>query len=162
MTTSRVRKSTGRETPVIRPALREDLSAVEELLRRSALPLEGVREALPDFFVAEADGAVVGVAGYEACCAGSGPNALLRSVAVAEEWRGRGLGRELVQRVIAEAERRGTRALYLLTTTAEAYFPSFGFQQVSRDELPDDVRGTQEFRTACPESAIAMCRPVAS
>lgn len=140
--------------PTVRPAAAADLAAVERLLTASKLPLDGVREALPTFVVAEADGDIVGVAGLEVCC----DNALLRSVAVADAWRSRGLGRTLVTRVLADAESRGLRALYLLTTTAERYFPSFGFQQIARDEVPEDIRATAEFQDACPASATVMRR----
>ena len=138
----------------LRAASTTDLPAVERLLVGSGLPLDGVREALETFVVAEARGDIVGVAGLEVCC----DNALLRSVAVAPEWRSRRLGRALVTRVVADAEARGIRALYLLTTTAEQYFPSFGFERIARDEVPDEVRATAEFRDACPASATVMRR----
>ena len=138
----------------VRGAEMTDLSKVEQLLEASGLPLDGVRDALPTFVVAEHDDAIVGVAGLEVCC----DNALLRSVAVADDWRSRGLGRALVTRVISDAEARGIRALYLLTTTAERYFPSFGFHTITRDEVPDDIRATTEFQSACPASATVMCR----
>jgi amino-acid N-acetyltransferase len=141
--------------PTLRLATRADEPAVAALLTASSLPLEGVHEALPCFVVAEDAGAIVGVAGIEACGV-AGEHALLRSVAVAPSWRSRGLGRVLVTRAIAEAEARGTKALYLLTTTAESYFPSFGFTKTSRDAVPDDVRATAEFQSACPASATAM------
>ena len=140
--------------PRIRAAAHADLAAVERLLTASGLPLDGVREALPGFVVAEAGEDLVGVAGLEVCC----DNALLRSVAVSTAWRSHGLGRALVTRVISDAEARGIRALYLLTTTAEQYFPSFGFQQVTRDDVPADVRATAEFQSTCPASAVVMCR----
>ena len=60
--------------------------------------------------------------------------------------------------VIADAEARGIRALYLLTTMAERYFPSFGFRQVGRESVPADLRATAEFQSACPASAVVMCR----
>jgi amino-acid N-acetyltransferase len=138
----------------LRPAAREDLPIIEHLLTASGLPLDGVREALPSFVVAESAGELVGVAGLEPCR----DNALLRSVAVAESWRSRGVGRALVERVVAEAESRGIHALYLLTTTAEKYFPSFGFSAVARDDVPADIRATAEFASACPASATVMCR----
>ena len=141
----------------LRAAQETDLPAIETLLVSNDLPLDGVREALPTFIVAEADGEIVGVAGLELCC----DNALLRSVAVSGEWRSRGVGRALVTRLIATAEARGIHALYLLTTTAERYFPSFGFREIARDEVPDDVRATQEFQGACPASATVMARPLA-
>lgn len=138
----------------IRPAAATDLASIEQLLTTSGLPLEGVREALPTFVVAEHDDAIVGVAGLEVCCA----DALLRSVAVSPEWRSHGVGRALVTRVISDAEARGIHALYLLTTTADRYFPSFGFHTITRDEVPAEVRATVEFQRACPESATVMCR----
>ena len=140
--------------PRVRPAAPTDLEAVERLLTASGLPLEGVREALPTFVVADVGTDLVGVAGLEVCC----DNALLRSVAVSPTWRSHGLGRALVTRVISDAEARGIHALYLLTTTAEHYFPSFGFREISRDAVPADVRDTAEFRGACPASATVMCR----
>ena len=142
----------------LRGARAADLPGIERLLTTSQLPLAGVAESLPGFVVAESDGAIVGTAALEVCC----DNALLRSVAVAPEWRSRGLGRALVTRVIADAEARGLRALYLLTTTAEHYFPSFGFQQITRDHVPLDVQSTEEFRSACPASAVVMCRSCVS
>ena len=141
----------------LRPASTKDLPRVEKLLTDSKLPLDGVKEALQDFVVAEAGGDIVGVAGLEVCC----DDALLRSVAVRPEWRSKGVGRALVNRAIAQAESRGIRALYLLTTTAEHYFPSFGFAKVDRAAIPAEVRATKEFTSACPASAVAMSRQLA-
>ena len=141
-------------TPTLRAATPGDLTEIERLLTASGLPLDGVREALPGFVVAEVGGRLVGVAGLEVCC----DNALLRSVAVLPEWRSRGLGRALVTRVVSDAETRGLRALYLLTTTAERYFPSFGFERCAREDVPAALRATAEFQGACPASAVVMRR----
>ncbi len=141
--------------PRVRAALPTDLPAIEGLLTASGLPLDGVRDHLATFVVAEASGDLVGVAGAECCVA----HALLRSVAVHPAWRAHGVGRALVTRVIADAEARGISALYLLTTTAERYFPGFGFRTITRDDVPDDIRATAEFRTLCPASATVMRRP---
>jgi N-acetylglutamate synthase-like GNAT family acetyltransferase len=143
--------------PTIRLATASDASDVEALLTTSHLPLDGVREALGCFVVAHDEGRLVGVAGIEECGV-RGEHALLRSVAVDPAWRSRGLGRTLVSRAIALAESRGAKALYLLTTTAESYFPSFGFARTSRDTVPDAVRATAEFQGACPASATVMVR----
>ena len=153
-TTERAESHTHAGAPRLRAAAPTDLAAVEQLLAASGLPLDGVPESLGTFVVAEAGSELVGVAGLEVCC----DNALLRSVAVQPEWRSHGVGRALVTRVIADAEARGLRALYLLTTTAERYFPSFGFHAIPRDAVPADVRATAEFREACPASATVMCR----
>ena len=143
-------------TAAIRAATADDLAGVEALLVASGLPVAGVAESLGSFLVAEHDGAIVGVVGVEQCC-GYG---LLRSTAVDASWRSRGLGRQLVERAIAGAESQGLQALYLLTTTAERYFPSFGFAVTTREQVPDVVRDTVEFRSACPASAVVMVRPL--
>jgi len=145
----------------IRPSTVEDLPAIVKLLAESNLPTAGVAEMLASnassFAVAETDGdgrRVVGVAGLEVC----GENALLRSVAVRPEWRSRGVGNDLVSRVVSDAESRGLHALYLLTLTAERYFPRFGFEQVERRTVPAAVADTVEFKSACPETAAVMMR----
>ena len=136
----------------IRPASAADFPRLERLLTESSLPLDGVRDALGDFVVAEADGDLVGVAGLKICC----DDALLRSVVVKQEWRSKGVGRALITRAISNAEARGLRALYLLTTTAEHYFPTFGFKTITRGDVPEAIRETDEFTRACPESATVM------
>jgi len=138
----------------LRPARGSDLPAIEHLLAEAGLPLEGVAASLDTFTVAESGPEIVGVGGLELC----GDDALLRSVAVAPEWRSRGLGRMLVTHLIADAQSRGLHGLYLLTTTAERYFQSFGFVRIDRTAAPAAVRETEEFRDACPASAIAMAR----
>jgi amino-acid N-acetyltransferase len=139
----------------LRTARGSDLPAIQRLLLSSGLPTAGVAEALGGFVVAEseADKRIVGVVGLEHCCR---EYALLRSTAVEPEWRGSGLGRRLVTHAIAEAESRGIKALYLLTTTAERYFPSFGFVKTQPDAVPDEVKQSVEFREACPASATVM------
>lgn len=149
--------TTSVHTPRVRRAAPDDLSAVERLLAESDLPLDGVRDAFASFVVADSGGEIVGVAGLEV----SGDVALLRSVAVHSAWRSHGIGRALVTRVISDAEARGLRALYLLTTTAERYFPSFGFHAVAREDVPAALRRTPEFVSACPASATVMCRECA-
>jgi amino-acid N-acetyltransferase len=148
-------KTTETREATLRPARREDLAAIERLLVSSGLPTVGVADTLSGFIVAESDDEkrIVGVAGLECC---SGEHALLRSTAVEPDWRGTGLGRRLVTHLIAEAESRGIKALYLLTTTAERYFPSFGFTTTQRDIVPDEIKQSVEFREACPSSATVM------
>jgi amino-acid N-acetyltransferase len=59
---------------------------------------------------------------------------------------------------IEDAQHRALPALYLLTTTAEHFFPRFGFERITRDEVPASVQTSIEFRGACPASAIVMRR----
>jgi N-acetylglutamate synthase-like GNAT family acetyltransferase len=141
----------------IRAARDDDHAAIERLLIDNQLPSDGIAPLLNSFLVAESTQDLVGVVGLEQC----GEYALLRSAAVASAWRGKGVGKQLVERAVARAESQGIRALYLLTTTAEHYFPSFGFEVTTRDAVPAAVQATEEFRVACPASATVMCRPIA-
>ena len=136
----------------LRPARTADLPAIERLLTQSGLPLAGVADAIDGFLVAESGGALIGVAGLEI----RSSTALLRSVAVAPDWRSRGVGGALVRRLIDGAAARGLRSLYLLTTTAEHYFPGFGFVPITREQVPAEMRETEEFASACPATAVAM------
>jgi amino-acid N-acetyltransferase len=138
----------------LRRAKKPDLPAIERLLVENKLPFEDISGHLDTYFVAEADGALVGVAGLEPC----GEVALLRSVAVDAKRREEGVGHALVVYAIEQGCALGCRALYLLTTTAERYFQRFGFQPIQRGDAPDSVRQTHEFTTACPQSATVMRR----
>lgn len=135
-----------------------DRAAVCALLAELELPLAGVDDGLSRFVVAEREGRVIGVAGLELYRDG----ALLRSVAVFPSERGTGLGGRLVETVLRRAGEAGVRDVYLLTTTAERYFPRFGFTVIPRELVPESVRGSVEFRSACPASAVAMHRALDS
>jgi amino-acid N-acetyltransferase len=138
----------------IRAALSEDLSSVERLLLDSNLPLDGVSDNLSTFLVAHDHGGVVGAIGLEKF----GPAALLRSAVVSAEHRGSGIGQQLVEQLLHHADKSGIEEIYLLTTTAEKYFPRFGFTPTTRSAVPDTVRTSAEFQGACPDTATVMMR----
>lgn len=141
----------------LRQAVPADLPAVEALLAAASLPTADVEVHLPHFAVADEDGRVIGVAGLER----HGTVGLLRSVCVAADRQGRGLGGTLVELVEAWAMASGVADVYLLTTTAEPYFAGRGFIRVDRDGVPEAIRATREFSTLCPSSAICMHRSLA-
>lgn len=133
-----------------------DLKAALELLRRSDLPDKEVAERWRHYFVVrEDDGRIVGVGGLEV----HGDDGLLRSVAVDPDYRGQGLGGMLVEAALALAGRLDLRAVYLLTTTARDYFVKRGFADCPREEAPEAIRGSWEFRSGCPATAAFMKRP---
>ena len=137
---------------VLRPATAPDLEVVTQLLERAGLPTAGVSEHLDRFVVAEEGGRVVGAAGLEA----HGRDGVLRSVVVDPALRGSGLGGRLTEWVVGAARESGLGRLYLLTTTAEEYFPRHGFRRIQRQEASPEVQHSVEFREACPASAVAM------
>jgi amino-acid N-acetyltransferase len=136
----------------IEPARPEDADDILRLLEENHLPLDGLRDHLDTTVVAWQQGRVVGSAALERYRDG----ALLRSVAVSQPLQGGGLGRQLTDAAIGLARDLNVPAVFLLTTTAERYFPKFGFERIDRTEVPESVRGSVEFTSACPSSAIVM------
>jgi amino-acid N-acetyltransferase len=132
----------------------EDLEPVLSLLESSSLPLDGFADHLATALVARANGTVVGSAALEIYPDG----ALLRSVAVAPSLRGHGLGGMLTHAAIDLAQSVHAPAIYLLTTTAESFFPRFGFERIERQDVPPGVQSSAEFAGACPSSATVMRR----
>lgn len=130
----------------------DDAPALLRLLERNHLPLEGLTEWITTTLVARENGEIIGSAALEMYPDG----ALLRSVAVAPEAQGQGLGQELTAAAISLADTLNAPALYLLTTTAERFFPKFGFERIARADVPATVQASIEFTSACPTSATVM------
>lgn len=139
-------------TITYRPASAADWPAIARLLEACGLPLLGAGAHVGQFIVAETRGAIVGCIGAEVY----GGDALLRSLAVDEAWRGRGIGDSLEARMIAALKARGVTRVGLLTMTAERFFARRGFKRVARDELPVALKASEELKGACCESAVAM------
>ena len=138
-------------------AAAHDLQDIHHLLERLHLPLAGVDDHLDTMLVARDGSQIVGTAGLEMYADG----ALLRSVAVDPAQQGRRLGHQLTEAALQLAERHGVENVFLLTTTAEAFFPKFGFLPIARDDVPVSVRASIEFRAACPASAVVMRKRLA-
>jgi amino-acid N-acetyltransferase len=136
----------------IERAQRGDLASVLALLERHGLPIDGASGIEDDLLVARVNGEVVGAAGLELYADG----ALLRSVVVDRRVQGQGLGQRLTEGAMALARTHCAPAIFLLTTTADGFFPRFGFQRINRDEVPESVQQSVEFQSACPASAIVM------
>ncbi|MEN3339070.1 MAG: hypothetical protein V7647_2746 [Acidobacteriota bacterium] len=140
----------------ITPAREQDAAGVFDLLRQSGLPIDGLSQHLGTMLVARDADAVVGSAALEVYADG----VLLRSVAVTPPRQHEGLGRQLTDAAIRLARDLHAPAIYLLTTTAEEYFPRFGFQRISRADVPPAVQTSIEFTAVCPASAIVMRKPL--
>jgi len=136
----------------IGPAIETDVPHVLALLEELHLPLDGVRAHVGTMIVARESGHVVGTAALELYPDG----ALLRSVAVASRLQGKRLGHQLTEAALRLAREHGADTVFLLTTTAERFFPRFGFEPISRSEVPASVQASVEFQSACPASAVAM------
>lgn len=143
----------------LRPAEASDLPSVQQLLRTVSLPWDGLTDFFPSgYVVATSAGALVGVAGLEIY----GEHGFLRSVAVAPEVRGLGIGVALVRDRMASARTAGLRAIHLLTADAAEFFSRFGFAPADRAAFPAEIRASVLFSHACqPEHVVAMSLPLA-
>lgn len=138
--------------PAIEPVRAADVQRVLALLEQNGLPTLGFDSCVESALVAREDDKLVGSVGLELY----GSFALLRSLAVADSSRGRGLGAALTLAALELAGGRGVQGVYLLTETAGEFFPRFGFRAIDRAAVPAEVRESPEFTSACPESALAM------
>ena len=136
----------------LRKATQGDWTTIAEILVECSLPLDGAKDHLDSFIVAEHNGSIVGCAALER----HGKTGLLRSLAVRSAARGEAIGEHLVRTILTAASRGAMRQIVLLTTTAAEWFPRFGFHRVHRDTLDPELQASEEFRGACPTSAVAM------
>jgi amino-acid N-acetyltransferase len=147
---------------MIRPATIHDVPRIQEVINSHAelgkmlfKSFAQLYENLRDFVVYEQDGNVVG------CCAISilwADLAEVRSLAVDDAFRGRGIGSALVRECINEARRLQIRKLMSLTYE-QRFFEKLGFQVVPKETLPLKV---WTDCVKCPKNAncdeIAMVR----
>ncbi len=137
---------------IIDAAQEIDLPAILALLEKSVLPQDGLSDHVATTLVAREDHAIVGSAALELY----GTVALLRSVAVADQLRGQGLGQQLTKEALKLAEQHGVTLVYLLTETASGFFPRLGFRPIPRSEVAPAIHASTEWTTACPDTAQAM------
>src|SRR5215831_11185149 len=126
----------------ITPAMPGDVQAILDLVEAVHLPPEGIAETMEYFWVARAGEGIVGTVGLEVY----DDLALLRSLAVTPARQHTGLGRALTETALSYLSTRQFRAVYLLTTTAEAFFARHGFCLVARDAVPASVQRSVEFQ----------------
>lgn len=136
----------------------EPLSSLDEILpvlTGCNLPVADISiSSPPQFFGFRLAGSVVAVVGLEQFQSVG----LLRSLAVSPGHRGRGLARELVSFVESFALSRGVESLFLLTTTAEAFFIASGYGPASRQEAPQAIQATPQFSGLCPSSSAFLSK----
>ena len=125
------------------------------MLHRS---LESVYHALREFIVAEDGGRVVGCVALDIFW---NDLAEVKSLAVAEDQRGKRLGQRLVEAAIDDAVELGVRRVFALTYE-QRFFERCGFAAIDRHTLPEKV---WRECLACPKAdccdEIAVLRQVA-
>lgn len=124
---------------VIRNATIHDVPAISDIINSHAelgkmlfKSYAQLFEALRDFAVIEEDGKVIGCVALSIIWADLTE---VRSLAVDDNHRGKGLGTKLVQWCIDEARRLGIRKIMSLTYE-QRFFEKLGFIVVNKEALP--------------------------
>ena len=91
-------------------------------------------EAISEFRVAEVDGAIIGCGALHVMWEDLGE---IRTLAVHDDWRGRGVGHELLEALVEDAVALGLSRLFCLTFES-AFFSAHGFHDMG-DETVDPV-----------------------
>jgi amino-acid N-acetyltransferase len=130
----------------------ESFEAFRSLLRNSKLPADDLdykRDLLIGYYEGDS---LVGTGGLEV----HGTFALLRSLSVKMGIRGKSVGSTIFESLLANAKKKNLKAIYLLTETAKGFFEKKGFKEISRNEVPGEVKASSEFTSVCPTSATVM------
>ncbi len=138
----------------LRAAAEQDLAGVRLLLEQAGLPTSDLTTSKPEFTILLDDGRIVAAGALERY----GSAGLVRSVVVAGDRRGAGLGGIIVQELEKVAREAGLGRLILLTQTAAEFFAHQGYRVIGRNDVPQDVQGSEEFRSLCPASATCMMK----
>ena len=129
------------------------LAAVRTLLAEAQLPASDLTEEhLKTFLWRGKHGRLLAVVGLELYP----PVGLLRSLAVSATSRNQGIGSALLVDAERYAREHAVNDLYLLTTTAEKFFASRGYEKIERDDAPAAIRNTQEYSTLCSAASVLM------
>jgi amino-acid N-acetyltransferase len=137
----------------------QEHKAVCELISECNLHVGDITiDKLKNFLLARKGDQIIGVIGLEV----AQPYGLIRSLAVDESFRGRGVAKRLVQAIENYARSRNLETLYLLTMTAETFFMKLGYKSVGRTEVPGVIQATHEFTHLCPQRAACLCKTVES
>lgn len=121
-------------------------------LEAAGLPTDDLHEPGRRFYRFEDDGGLIGYGGLEQ----TGPDILIRSIAVVDDRRGEGHGSAILSWLETRAAAQQATALYLLTTSAAAFFQRHGYAALSRSAAPPAIAASRQFSTLCPASAAFM------
>jgi amino-acid N-acetyltransferase len=140
----------------IKPLRQIKIPFAKQILKDSDLPFSDIERGNVLLFNLEESGEIIGIGGFEKY----DEMALIRSVAVVNEFQGKGYGSKLISGIESEAKKAGIKTLFLLTTTAKEYFEKKGYNVISQQEVPDIIQSTTEFVSLCPVSAVCMSKMI--
>ncbi len=135
---------------LIRQAEAGNIPEIKALLQGARLPINELESHVEHLFVLESGGYVLGAAGFEAYP----PYALLRSLVIAPQIQGQGHGRRLLKFILHEVKTQDFLEAYALTTTIPNWLSRLGFEEISRQGIPEALHASVELLGACPASAL--------
>jgi UDP-N-acetylmuramate: L-alanyl-gamma-D-glutamyl-meso-diaminopimelate ligase len=137
----------------VMPATAQDMRRVREILDKAGLPGKDLSdERAGEVLVVRDDAGIAGLVAVEP----HDEAAILRSLAVIPERRGRGFGWMLADAAVQRARSLGAARLYLLTETASDFFAEkLGFRTTDRATVDPQVAASPHFRESA-RSAVAM------
>lgn len=142
----------------LRAADSRDMPGICLLLEGNGLPTSDLASSRPEFVVAQEGAELIGAGALERF----GAVALLRSVVVAADRRGTGLGQRIVRELEQRARASGIEELVLLTQTATPFFARHGYRVIERVAAASAVQASEEFRSLCPVSSVCMMKALAA
>lgn len=135
----------------LRPARTQDVHAIKDLVaplaeRRILISKESVTyfEAIQEFLIAEIDGEIVGCGALHVMWEDL---AEIRTLATADAWRGRGVGRKLVEQLLENGRKLGVERVFCLTFEVD-FFTHNGFTVMADQSAVDPAVYSELLRSA--------------
>jgi amino-acid N-acetyltransferase len=126
----------------IRPARTSDVKAIRQLVDSYAAPGQMLSketvtlyESVQEFTIAEVDGKVIGCGALHVLW---DDLAEVRTVAVAENFHNKGVGHQILERIIERAREVGVERIFCLTFQTK-FFGSHGFVEIEGTPVAPDV-----------------------
>ena len=123
------------------PATGNDIPFITALLLDADLPPDDLERWIDNFILLSVEGKTVGCIGLEIW----DKVGLLRSFVISEEYRSKGLGIKLYNRLMARAKEMKLSKILLLAKGASIFFEKNGFKIIDRNEAPESVKNSIQF-----------------
>ena len=124
------------------PAAGNDIPFITALLLDANLPPDDLETWIDNFLLLSVEGKTVGCIGLEIW----GKVGLLRSFVISEDYRSKGLGIKLYNRLMALAKEMKLSTVLLLVKGASIFFEKNGFKFIDRNEVPESVKKSIQFK----------------
>ncbi len=140
----------------LRLCKKSDLTQIKSLLKSEGLPSEDINEHLKNIIIVEEKGVILGFGAMEKY----NKVGLFRSLVVTKKRRSEKIGSTIYQHIEDLSKLMKMENLYLLTETASEYFKKLGFIEITREEVPGEIKNTKQFSNLCPASATVMKKTI--